>query len=91
MGDVLAKAADTRKLALGLKHVEYGGELVSQLMDNSQKHEKLHGKFHALLSRSGEGENEGALIKLMQAAEDHSKFYEKAKAWVNKIYTVWYD
>lgn len=37
MQDVLSKSAEARKIALSLKHVEYGGELVEQLMAASSK------------------------------------------------------
>ena len=62
--------------------MEYGGELVKQLMDCSTKHEKLHEKFHHVLARSGEGENETALCKLMAQAAAESGFFDKAKAWL---------
>ena len=45
MADVLTKSTDARKMGLSLKHVEYGGELLQQIMDSSKKMEQLHEKL----------------------------------------------
>ena len=80
IAEVLTKAADARKMALSLKNVQYGGELLQQLMSCSSKLETLHGKLQDLVSRSGEGENEPKLSKLMALAEGHCNWFTKAKA-----------
>lgn len=82
MGDVLSKAGEARKMGLSLKQVEYGGELLNQLMACSTKLETIHGKFVSVVSRSGEGENEDKLKKLLKISEDHFQWFEKAKAWL---------
>ena len=51
MAEVLTKSADARKMALSLKNVEYGGELLQQLMSASSKMEKLHEKLNDLISK----------------------------------------
>lgn len=80
IAEILTKAADARKMALSLKNVQYGGELLQQLMACSTKLEAIHGKLQDLVSRSKEGENEAKLLKLMELAEDQCNWFTKAKA-----------
>ena len=87
MEEVLTKSADARKMALSLKNVEYGGELLTQLMSASSKMEKLHEKLNDLISKGIDDDNK--YIKLADIALDHIKWWEKAKAccW-NSFHTI---
>lgn len=76
--EILTKSADARKMALSLKHVEYGGELLSQLMSSSSKMEKLHEKLNDLVTRSVDDDSK--YIKLCDIAEKEMKWFDKAKA-----------
>ena len=86
--EILTKSADARKMALSLKHVEYGGELLSQLMSSSSKMEKLHEKLNDLVTRSVDDDSK--YIKLCDIAEKEMKWFDKAKArlqrWWGYIY-----
>ena len=87
MAEVLTKSADARKMALSLKNVEYGGELLQQLMSASSKMEKLHEKLNDLISKGIE--DDAKYLKLVDIAVDHMKWWEKAKArcWKN-VHTI---
>ena len=65
-------------MALSLKHVEYGGQLVEQLMKNSTKLERVHEKLNDLISKKVTEEKE--YIKLLHIADEQIKWWEKAKA-----------
>jgi hypothetical protein len=81
MGDVLTKAAESRKMALSLKNVEYGGELLQQMMTCSAKLEKIHENLNELIAHSGEGENESKFQKLIGASDAQCQWFDKAKDW----------
>ena len=87
MAEVLTKSADARKMALSLKNVEYGGELLQQLMSASSKMEKLHEKLNDLISKGID--DDAKYLKLVDIAVDHMKWWEKAKAccWKN-VHTI---
>ena len=76
--EILTKSADARKMALSMKHVEYGGELLSQLMSCSSKMEKLHEKLNDLVTRNVDDETK--YEKLCEIAEKEMKWVDKAKA-----------
>lgn len=71
-------------MGLSLKGVEYGGELLTQLMSASNKMEKLHERLSDLLSRGVDDDER--YKKLTRIATDHIQWFEKAKAQVVKTY-----
>lgn len=77
MGEVLTKAAEARKMALSLKHVEYGGELLNQLMSSSNKMEKLHERISDLIKAGND--DDGKYIKFTGMAMAHIQWWDKAK------------
>ncbi len=79
MQDVLSKSAEARKLALSLKHVEYGGELVDQLMAASAKMETLHGKINDLVVRKVD--DDAKYKKLVSCSQAQTDWFDKAKVW----------
>lgn len=78
--DVLTKAAEARKMALSLKGVEYGGELVSQLMNSSAKMEVLHGKINEMLVSNSN--DEAKYKKMITIGDAQLKWWDKAKAGI---------
>ena len=78
MGDILTKSAEARKMALGLKHVAYGGELLAQLMSTSSKMEKLHEKIQEMVSSNVD--DDGKYNKMNDIAIAQLKWWDKAKA-----------
>ena len=75
----MSKAAEARKMGISLKNVQYGGELVQQLMKASAKMETVHEKLADLVTRNSDDETK--YKKMMDIAEDHIKWFEKAKVW----------
>ncbi len=78
--DVLTKAAEARKMALSLKGVEYGGELVNQLMNSSAKMEVLHGKINEMLVSNSN--DEAKYKKMITIGDAQLKWWDKAKAGI---------
>ena len=78
--EVLTKAAEARKMALSLKGVEYGGELVSQLMNSSAKMEVLHGKINEMLVSNSN--DEAKYKKMITIGDAQLKWWDKAKAGI---------
>lgn len=79
MQDVLSKSAEARKIALSLKHVEYGGELVEQVMAASSKMETLHGKINDLQVRKVD--DDAKYGKLVSCCKAQTDWFDKAKVW----------
>lgn len=71
MADMLKQSADARKMAVSLKHLQYGDGLVDQLFAHSSEMEKLYVLVQERKSR-------GECIK------QHAKltaWWERAKVW----------
>lgn len=79
MADVLTESTDARKMGLSLKHVEYGGQLLQQIMDSSKKMEQLHEKLNDMITKNVE--DNSRYLKLIDVAENQIKWWDKAKAW----------
>ena len=77
MGEALGRGAEARKMALSLKHVTYGGELHSKLMECSNTMETLYHQFHELGSKGRFDEPKAK--QLIAKTADHLKWWEKAK------------
>lgn len=82
MGEVLTTSAEARKMALSLKHVEYGGQLLDQLMQSSKKMETLHERLNELITK--DVSDDARYMKLANVADAQLKWWEKAKAWIFK-------
>lgn len=78
--EVLTKAAEARKMALSLKGVEYGGELVTQLMNSSTKMETLHGHINGMLGANSTDASK--FKKMISIGEAQLKWWDKAKAGI---------
>lgn len=78
MGEVLTTSAEARKMAISLKHVEYGGQLLQQLMQCSKKMETLHERINELITP--DVSDDGRYTKLVDVANEQLKWWEKAKA-----------
>ena len=78
LSDILTKSADARKMALSMKHVEYGGELLNQLMSSSSKMEKIHEKLNDMVTRNVLDDSK--YLKLCDLANNEIKWFDKAKA-----------
>jgi len=78
MGEVLTTSAEARKMAISLKHVEYGGQLLHQLMQCSKKMETLHERINELITK--DVSDDGRYTKLVDVANEQLKWWEKAKA-----------
>jgi len=78
MAEILSTSAEARKMALGLKHVAYGGELLAHLMSTSSKMENLHEKIQSMVSSNVEDDEK--YKKMNEIALAQLKWWEKAKA-----------
>lgn len=78
MEEVLKESAESRKLAISLKHLEYGGHLVEQLFTHSSHMEKLYSTMQSMLSEPQT--KEGKLVKVINLVEEKSEWFTKAKA-----------
>ena len=65
-------------MALSMKHVEYGGELLNQLMSSSSKMEKIHEKLNDMVTRNVLDDSK--YLKLCDLANNEIKWFDKAKA-----------
>ena len=61
-----------------MKHVEYGGELLNQLMSSSPKMEKIHEKLNDMVTRNVLDDSK--YLKLCGLANNEIKWFDKAKA-----------
>ena len=61
-----------------MKHVEYGGELLNQLMSSSSKMEKIHEKLNDMVARNVLDDSK--YLKLCDLANNEIKWFDKAKA-----------
>ena len=61
-----------------MKHVEYGGELLNQLMSSSSKMEKIHEKLNDMVTRNVLDDSK--YLKLCDLANNEIKWFDKAKA-----------
>ena len=78
MEDVLKAIGESRKQALALSHVEYGGHLVKQLYAHSQQMEKIYSCFQGLSSQPDI--KDAKFLKIMKLANEKIAWFEKAKA-----------
>ena len=78
MEEILKHSGESRKQALALSHVEYGGHLVGQLFAHSKQMEKIYGCFQSLMSQPDVKDSK--YVKLMKLAADKIAWFEKAKA-----------
>ena len=76
--DVLKEGSEARKLAVSLKGISYGDQLVDDLFSHSSKMEKLYGVATALLA-TGKPKDE-KLQKFIDVYSDSAVWFEKAKA-----------
>lgn len=77
MKSALSEAGESRKLAISLKAVEYGGELTTRLLETSKALEKSFEDYTDLKHRAC---NDPKLIqKAVDKVEPHLKWLEKAK------------
>ena len=65
-------------MALSMKHVEYVGELLNQLMSSSSKMEKIHEKLNDMVTRNVLDDSK--YLKLCDLANNEIKWFDKAKA-----------
>lgn len=77
MEDMLKQSGDARKLAVSLKHLNYGESLVDQLFKHSTDMEKLYGVVQGLSAKKAPEES---YQKCLQTFESSSSWFEKAKA-----------
>lgn len=78
--EVLTRAAEARKMAISLKGVEYGGELVNQLMNSSAKMESLHGNINGMLVANSTDDTK--FKKMISIGDAQLKWWDKAKAGI---------
>ncbi|CAL1165495.1 unnamed protein product [Cladocopium goreaui] len=78
MQKALGESAESRKLAISLKAVEYGGELTEQLLQNSGKLEKLYESYIDLKNRKVTDNT--FYQTTLDSATAQLKWFEKAKA-----------
>ena len=76
--DVLKNATEARKYGLGLKHLDYSGELVQGLMSFSTKMEKIYDKILSMIS-SGETDDH-KWNKILDAIDTQTHWYQQAEA-----------
>ena len=76
--DVLKDGSEARRLALSLKGVAYGDQLVDELFSHSQKMEKLYEVVSGLLAKGNT--SEGKYVKFVAAYQEKAAWFEKAKA-----------
>lgn len=75
--DVLKAATEARKFSISLKHLNYSGELVSGMMQFSQKMETVFEKITSMVSESVEDEDRWANV--MNIIGDQMKWYKQAE------------
>lgn len=76
--EVLKSATDARKYAISLKHLNYSGELVQQLMSYSTKMEKL---FETITDYDSQADISDAKWKaIVKQIAEQTKWYEQAEA-----------
>lgn len=51
MEEILKQSGDSRKLAVSLKHLNYGDKLVDQLFEHSESMEQLYGLAQGLIGK----------------------------------------
>lgn len=78
MEDVLKEGGESRKLAVCLKHLQYGDQLVDQLLHHSASMEKLYGTLQGMVARGVT--NDAAYDRVLDVYDEKSKWFEKAKA-----------
>ena len=76
--DVLKDGSEARRLALSLKGVAYGDQLVDELFTHSQKMEKLYEIVSGLLAKGDT--SDGKYVKFVAAYQEKAAWFEKAKA-----------
>ena len=76
--EILKSATEARKHALGLKHINYSGELVSGLMDFSAKMESIYETVASLLT--AEVDDEAKYKKILKVIKEKMQWYKSAEA-----------
>ena len=79
MDDCLKKGADARKSAIALGSLEYSGDLSKQLMQFSDKMEKVFKILQDLRSRKVSGPDQFA--KYFAILDEKMQWYEKAEVF----------
>lgn len=85
---MLNESSEARRLAVSLKGVAYGDQLVDQLFAHSTKMEKLFEAVNNLLKQGSN--NDGKYEKFVETYKQNSAWFEKAKArfvYLNKGFT----
>ena len=78
MDDVLKEGGEARKLGIALKGVEYGDQIVGQLMAHSGHMEKLYGVFQQMVSDPETKDSK--FSKLIGIAKGKMQWFKKTKA-----------
>lgn len=77
MNDVLNQSTESRKLSLSLRGVQYGGQLVEELLTFSKNTEKLYG---AMQTACRCGDTDHTMQKLLRESKQKAEWFEKAQA-----------
>ena len=77
--EMLKEGSESRRLAVSLKGVKYGDQLVEELFAHSTALEKLYGLGQAELGR-GKLADHSKFRKLIAVYEERSAWYTDAKA-----------
>lgn len=79
MDEVLKEMAESKKLAVSLKHVHYSDQLYDQLLKHSSHLEQLYGAYQKLASKNDTKDSK--YENLMSLAKEKMGWFEKSKAW----------
>ncbi len=79
MQKALGESAESRKLAISLKAVEYGGELTTELLSASKALEAMYEDYIDLQARKVS--DPGPYTKLLDKTNQKFKWIEKGKAF----------
>lgn len=78
--DMLKEGSESRRMAVSLKGIEYGDQLVSELFEHSGALEKLYGLGQAELAK-GKSSDFSKFRKIIGVYEERTQWYQKAKAY----------